>query len=132
MGELFLLQVRIYGPSARWKTPKGQLKLRGDDLVLSITNTGTSEQKQTAGTEFRIPISQIKDFEYRKGLLSHSLELKSLSLDAFSSIPGSDGISLLLKLRNRERSEANRFVKALRLRHTEIMVRAQNEGPPDD
>lgn len=104
----------------------GTMRLRGDDLILTELN-----KKGEVTAEHRLSLSRVKNAEMKSGLLSRQLIFKSLSRDYIESIPGSEGVTLRIGIKKAQSSKAESFFKALKLRHSEIVLRGLTEDPTE-
>lgn len=116
----FLKKGRFFASS------NGTLKLRGDDVILTELN-----RKGEATAEYRLPLSRVKNAELKRGLISSQLIFKSMSRDYIESIPGSEGVTLRIGIKKAQSSKAESFFKALKLRHSEIVLRGLTEDPTE-
>ncbi len=125
MAENISLKVKLASASKKTSGRHMNLYLQGDDLVLEPFSGKPSDGSQAV---FHIPLSSIKDILYSGGIIYNTLTLKSLSLELFEEIPGSDNISLEMKVPQIRRRKTKRFVRTLKLRHAERMIRGRKDS----
>lgn len=113
------LEVTFLKKGNFFSSGNGVLRLRGDDLILDEALDRTGEHH-----EHHLPLAQIKDVELVKKLFSKKLVLKSRSRELFENLPGSDGITFEMGIKKAQYSKAQSFYKALKLRHSELIIRS--------
>ncbi|MCH8558721.1 MAG: hypothetical protein LAT84_12915 [Balneolia bacterium] len=118
------LLITFFKKGSFFGSTDGTLRLRGDDLILTQLN-----RKGEETAKHRLSLSRVKNAEMKSGLLSKQLIFKSLSRDYLQPIPGSDGVTLRIGIKKAQSSKAESFFKALKLRHSEIVLRGLTDDP---
>lgn len=98
----------------------GTLELRGDHLVF---RTDTAEEP------LHLPLTQIKYISFEPQLLGAKITIHTLKREFAAAFTGEDDVSFTLNIKKAQASEAESFVRFLKLRLAETIVRGLSENP---
>jgi hypothetical protein len=78
---------------------KGQVRLDGEELVLEFQVKDSFVGALKSGVkELRLPLSELEELSFRKGLFRRRLTLRARGLSALADLPGADGACVVLSV----------------------------------
>lgn len=120
----------ITGVSHGLKEVKGLIKLNEEGFELEYTLQDSfvgifkSDMKSTV-----VPYGNLEEITFEKGWFSSKIILEGTSMNAFSSLPGTEPGSRTLKIKRKHRDEAEKLVSHARMRLSEYRLNAmEGEG----
>lgn len=106
----------------------GLLKLEGEELVMEFqVKDALFEVFKSDVEEITIPLRDLQSVDYKKGWFSSKIILEARSLRAFDDIPGSDQGECVLKIKRKEKKDAENLVSKIRLTISEMKLRDLDE-----
>ena len=103
------------------KEASGLMKLwkRGLELEFEVATLGIFK----SGVEtVRIDYGDLTDIEYKKGWISDKIILEGVSMKVFADIPGTEIATCTLKVKRKNREEAQSLVSTARMRLSEYKL----------
>lgn len=111
-----------------FRIARGLLKLEGEELLFEFQVTDAFlEVFNSDVEEVRIELADLQSVEYKKGWFSSKIVLEARSLRVFEEIPGTDGAECVLKIKRKDRGEAQKLVSKTRLTLSEMKLRDLGE-----
>ena len=113
----------ITGVSHGLKEVTGLIKLHNEGFKLeyklqdSFVGMITSDPKVTL-----IPYSNLEEITFKKGWFSGKIILEGNSMDAFNGLPGTEPGSRTLKIKRKDRDEAQKLVSQARMQLSEYRL----------
>ncbi|MFH5830797.1 hypothetical protein ACG2F4_02425 [Halalkalibaculum sp. DA3122] len=126
--ETKAVQFEIPAVNYGLQTASGLLKLEGEELLIEFqVKDALFEVFKSDVEEVAIPLRALQSVEYKKGWFSSRIVLEADSLRVFDEIPGADQGECILKIKRKERKEAEKLVSKIRLVMSEIKLNDLNE-----
>ncbi len=107
----------------------GLLKLEEEQLILEFqVKDALLEILKSEVKEIAIPLRDLQSVEYKKGWFSSKVILEAGSLRVFEDIPGADHGECELKIKRKEREDAEKLISKVRLVMSEIKLNDLDES----
>lgn len=121
----------ITGVSHGLKEVKGLIRLNkeGFEMEYQLRDSFVGMLKSDAKT-VNIPYNNLEEITFKKGWFSSKIVLEGTSMNAFGGLPGTEPGSRTLKIKGKNREEAQKLVSTARMRLSEYRLNAmeKNEG----
>lgn len=110
------------------KEAKGLMKpwKRGLELEFEVQD-GLIGIFKSGVTTVHIAFEDLNEISYKKGWFSDKVIMEGVSMRVFEDIPGTDVATCTLKVRRKNRNEAQQLISSLRVRFSEYKLQ-QMEG----
>ncbi len=121
--ETKAVQFEIPNVNHGFQVASGLLKLEGEHLILEFqVKDAFFEVIKSDVEEVAIPLRDLQSVEYKKGWFSAKIILEASSLRALDGLPGADQGECKLKIKRKERKEAEKLVSKIRLVMSEMKL----------
>ena len=121
--ETKAVQFEIPSVNHGFQTASGLLKLEEENLVLEFqVMDAFFEVIKSDVEEVAIPLRDLQSVEYKKGWFSSKIIMEARSLRVFDDIPGSEKGECKLKIKRKERKDAEKLVSKIRLVMSEMRL----------
>lgn len=111
-----------------FRVAKGLVNLEGEDLAFEFEVTDAIFGVLNSGLqELRLPLSGLQSVEFRKGWFSSKIILEARSLKVLKDLPGSEMTECVLKIKRKDREDAQRLASKVRLVMSEMKLRELDE-----
>ncbi|MDR8392210.1 hypothetical protein NC796_13730 [Aliifodinibius sp. S!AR15-10] len=118
------VQFEISNVNHGLQTASGLLKLVGEQLVLEFQlKDAFFEVFKSDVEEITIPLRELQSVELKKGWFSSKIILEARSLRVFDEIPGTEGGECKLKIKRKDRKDAENLVSKIRLTMSEMKLK---------
>lgn len=122
------VQFEIPTVSQGFRKAKGLLKLVRGDLQFEFqVSDAFFEIISSDVEEVSIALSDLQSVEYRKGWFGAKIVLEARSLRVFEDIPGTDQAECILKIKRKDKPDAERLVSKIRLVMSEMKLKDMDE-----
>lgn len=122
------VQFEIPTVSQGFRKAKGLVKLEREELLFEFQVSDAFFGIINSDVEeVRISLSDLQSVEYNKGWFSSKIVLEAHSLRAFEEIPGTDQAECVLKIKRKDREDAERLVSKIRLVMSEMKLKDLDE-----
>lgn len=114
--------------SQGFRVARGLLSLVGEELLFEFQVTDAFlELFNSDVEEVRIGLSDLQSVEYRKGWFGSKIVLEVRSLRVLEDIPGTEGAECVLKIKRKNRIDAEKLVSRIRLTISEMRLKDLEE-----
>jgi len=111
-----------------FRIAKGLLGLKGEYLELEFQITDAFVGILTSDVEeVRLSLADLQSIEYKKGWFSSKIILEANSLKALRDIPGTEMTECVLKIRRKDRKDAENLVSKARVVMSEMKLKNLDE-----
>ncbi|MCW9706025.1 hypothetical protein [Fodinibius salsisoli] len=113
----------ITGVSHGLKEVEGLIKLTNDgfELEYQLKDSFVGMIKSDSKTTI-IPYSNLEEITFEKGWFSNKIILEGTSMDAFNDLPGTEPGSRTLKIKRKDKEEAEKLVSRARMEFSEYKL----------
>ena len=107
-----------------FRIAKGLVNLDGEHMIFEYQVTDAFVGILTTEVrEVRLPLRELQSVEYKKGWFSSKIILEARSLKALNDLPGTELTECVLKIKRKDRKEAEKLVSRTRVVMSEIKLR---------
>lgn len=123
----------IHDISSGFQVAKGLFKLKKDsieleyeveDAILGIISSGVESAN--------LSYEDLESIQYKKGWFSAKVILKATSMHVLEKVPGSEQATATLKVKRKNRKEAQSVVSKARMRFSEFRLDQLENGDTDE
>lgn len=111
-----------------FRVAKGLVNLEGESLAFEFEVTDAFIGILTSDVQdVRLPLSELQSVEYKKGWFSSKIVIEVRSIKTLRDIPGTEMTECILKIKRKDRKDAEKLVSKTRLVMSEIKLKDLDE-----
>lgn len=108
------------------KEASGLMKLQEQGIALEF-EVATLGLFKSGVQDIYIPFADLKSIEYKKGWISDKIILEGISMRVFENIPGTEIATCILKVKRKNRDDAQSLISSARVRLSEYKLSQMDE-----
>lgn len=110
-----------------FKEASGLMKLQDQGIELEF-EVATLGLFKSGVQDVHIPYADLREIEYKKGWISDKIILEGISMRVFENVPGTEVATCQLKVKKKNRSDAQNLISKARLQLSEFKLNQMDES----
>lgn len=111
-----------------FQTASGLIKLDGEELVVEYQTKDAFLEIFKSDVEMvRIPLRELQSVEFKKGWFSSKIIVEARSIWALNDLPGADQGECTLKIKKKDRKDAENLISKIRILMSEMKLKDLDE-----